>query len=204
MEKWGKQPISPLLLLLSCFPGCSLSSESLWKWLFCIGSGQIVTFTLFHLRLDEQQHSSALFSGKGSYMWSYILFSWMSASVFSVNLLSLQWLQESLITLISLPSLHPSLTYHSLYQVQCLYPQLHDTSEFSSPLLPSFLNYFHAVQLLLQMNAPQSFVHSFTPVVFPLYYLLHPKHPPRSCLLDIFPKASKASQGQLKLVSSDF
>lgn len=130
----------------------------------------------------------------------------MSASIFSniASLLSLQCLQESLISLISLPSLHSSLTYHSLYQVQCLCPQLHDISEFSSPLLPSSPNYFHAVQLLLKMNAPQSFVHSFTPVVFPLYYLLHPKHPPRSCLMGIFPKATKASQGQLKLVSSYF
>lgn len=107
----------------------------------------------------------------------------MSASVFSVNLLSLQRLQESLITLISLPSLHPSLTYHSLYQVQCLYPQLHDTSEFSSPLLPSFLNYFHAVQLLLQMNAPQSFVHSFT----------------TSCLSSVLSPTSQASS-QILLV----
>lgn len=124
----------------------------------------------------------------------------MSASIFSntVSLPSLQCLQESLITLISLPSLHSVLTYYLLYQVQCLCPQLCDTSEFSSTLLPSSRKYFHAVQLQLQMNAPQSFVHSFTPVV------KHPKHPPRSCLLGIFPKATKASQGQLKLVSSDF
>lgn len=122
-----------------------------------------------------------------------------SLPVFSntVSLFLLQFLQDSSISLISLPSLNVSLAFHFLHQVQCLCPQLHDSSHFSSSLslFPS-LYYSHAMQLLLQMAAPQPLCSPFyITVIFYPWCHLYPKHPSRSCLLGIFPKSTKTRQG---------
>lgn len=79
----------------------------------------------------------------------------------------------------------------SVCQVQCLCPQLQDTSSFSLSLFLSLLDFSHVVKLLLQMDAPQSLVHSFTSQSSFLCATSYtPKGPPRSCLLGIFPAPS--------------
>lgn len=105
MEKWGKLPIWSLFLLLSCFSGSSHSIKPFLQKVFdnscfALVQGKLLLPLSFILRLDERHHSSALFSGKGSLIWCHIPFSWMSSSISSNSLPSLDFLQDLSVSLI--------------------------------------------------------------------------------------------------------